>query len=177
MSVLHRCITLSHRAGDCAADVRCVTWHRHPWFDQVVKTDVEPAVKQFFLRRGYYGAVSYTDYHFGLMLDALDASGHAPNTVVLLTGDHGCVHRPAHTRRNPTCRVPMRVSRGFALLANLLCAPSQSTSEECGYLERRSVLLTRCCAADGIWANATCGRKKGWMNSTATCRSWSGCHG
>eukprot|EP00041_Stephanoeca_diplocostata_P018914 m.400493 g.400493 ORF g.400493 m.400493 type:complete len:96 (-) comp21159_c0_seq26:454-741(-) len=69
MSVLHRCITLSHRAGDCAADVRCVTWHRHPWFDQVVKTDVEPAVKQFFLRRGYYGAVSYTDYHFGTIVN------------------------------------------------------------------------------------------------------------
>lgn len=63
-----------------------IQWH--PWFDQVVKEDVEPIIAQQYLRRGYYGAVSYTDYHFGRMLDALDASGQANNTIVVLTGDH-----------------------------------------------------------------------------------------
>lgn len=59
----------------------------HPWFDQVLPTDVEPALKQHYLRVGYYGAVSYYDYHFGLMLDALDDVGVAQDTVVLVSGD------------------------------------------------------------------------------------------
>ena len=46
-------------------------------------------MKQQYLRRAYYGAVSYYDHHFGMMLDALDASGAANDTVVLVTGDHG----------------------------------------------------------------------------------------
>lgn len=50
---------------------------------------MEPLVKQQQLRVGYYGAVSYYDYHFGLMLDALQASGVAQDTVVLVSGDHG----------------------------------------------------------------------------------------
>jgi arylsulfatase A-like enzyme len=48
---------------------------------------VEPVVKQHFLRRGYYAAVSYYDSHFGLVLDALDDVGAAKDTVVLVTGD------------------------------------------------------------------------------------------
>jgi arylsulfatase A-like enzyme len=44
-------------------------------------------VKQQYLRRGYYGAVSYYDYHFGLVLDKLDAIGKANDTVVLVTGE------------------------------------------------------------------------------------------
>eukprot|EP01043_Picozoa_sp_COSAG02_P019789 COSAG02_NODE_963_length_15604_cov_10.737117_15_plen_202_part_00 len=59
----------------------------HPWFDQVLPTDVEPKVKQQHLRVGYYGAVSYYDYHFGMMLDALDSVGVAQDTVVLVSGD------------------------------------------------------------------------------------------
>ena len=31
----------------------------HPWFDQVEITDVEPLVKQQYLRRGYYASVAY----------------------------------------------------------------------------------------------------------------------
>jgi arylsulfatase A-like enzyme len=62
----------------------------HPWFDQVSQlAAAEPTQKQQYLRRAYYGAVSYFDHHFGMMLDALDASGAAANTVVLVTGDHG----------------------------------------------------------------------------------------
>lgn len=59
----------------------------HPWFDQVLPTDIEPTVKQQHLRVGYYGAVSYYDHHFGMMLDALDSVGVAQDTVVLVSGD------------------------------------------------------------------------------------------
>lgn len=41
------------------------------------------------LRHGYYACVSYTDAQVGRLLDALDRTGLAANTVVVLWGDHG----------------------------------------------------------------------------------------
>ena len=40
-------------------------------------------------RRGYYAAVSYTDYNVGKVLAELKALGLEQNTVVMLIGDHG----------------------------------------------------------------------------------------
>ena len=45
----------------------------------------------------YYASVSATDANFGVVLDALNASGYADNTIIVLLGDHGvgtcsCVH-------------------------------------------------------------------------------------
>ena len=40
-------------------------------------------------RRGYYAAVSWTDYLIGQLLDALDDAHVASSTVVALIGDHG----------------------------------------------------------------------------------------
>jgi len=37
----------------------------------------------------YYGMISHLDAHIGRLLDALDASGHAENTIVVYTADHG----------------------------------------------------------------------------------------
>ena len=42
-----------------------------------------------YMRLGYYTAVSTSDEHFGMMMDALDASGLANSTIVALLGDHG----------------------------------------------------------------------------------------
>lgn len=39
--------------------------------------------------QAYLAACSYTDKNVGRMLDALDASGHADDTIVCLWGDHG----------------------------------------------------------------------------------------
>ena len=39
------------------------------------------------LRRGYFAAVSYTDANVGLILEALEATGKAEDTVVVLMGD------------------------------------------------------------------------------------------
>lgn len=39
--------------------------------------------------QAYLAAVSYADAEIGRLLDALDASGHRDNTVVILLGDHG----------------------------------------------------------------------------------------
>lgn len=38
---------------------------------------------------GYYGAVSFLDAQVGKVLDALEASGQADNTIVIFTSDHG----------------------------------------------------------------------------------------
>ena len=39
--------------------------------------------------QAYLASISYADYEVGRLLDALDASGRADNTVVVLWGDHG----------------------------------------------------------------------------------------
>lgn len=41
------------------------------------------------LRHAYYACVSYMDAQVGKVLDALEASGKADNTIVVLWGDHG----------------------------------------------------------------------------------------
>lgn len=41
------------------------------------------------LRRGYYACVSFVDEQIGRILEALDRSGLAGNTVVVIFGDHG----------------------------------------------------------------------------------------
>lgn len=40
-------------------------------------------------RHGYYASISFLDAQIGKVLDALDASGHAGQTIVVFTSDHG----------------------------------------------------------------------------------------
>jgi choline-sulfatase len=40
-------------------------------------------------RHAYYGALSYVDRQFGAILDALNATGLADDTIVIVTSDHG----------------------------------------------------------------------------------------
>ncbi|MCB1224411.1 MAG: sulfatase [Verrucomicrobiales bacterium] len=47
----------------------------------------EDEVRHF--RHGYYASISFLDAQVGEILDALDASGHADNTIVVFTSDHG----------------------------------------------------------------------------------------
>jgi arylsulfatase A-like enzyme len=48
-----------------------------------------PAWKEREMRRAYWACVSYTDANIGRVLDALEVSPFASNTVVVLWGDHG----------------------------------------------------------------------------------------
>jgi arylsulfatase A-like enzyme len=41
------------------------------------------------IRLGYYSAVTHMDIHFGQILDTLEATGLADDTIVIMTGDHG----------------------------------------------------------------------------------------
>ncbi len=67
------------------------------------------------LIHGYYAAVSYMDAQLGKVLEALDRTGLAKNTVVVLWGDHGwhlgdhgmwC----KHTNYEQATRIPLIVS-------------------------------------------------------------------
>ena len=48
-----------------------------------------PADKAAELRHGYHACVSFIDAQVGLLLDELERSGAAANTIVVLWGDHG----------------------------------------------------------------------------------------
>ncbi len=53
------------------------------------KTGPIPDETQTRLIHGYYACVSYIDAQVGKLLDALEASGKAEQTVIVLWGDHG----------------------------------------------------------------------------------------
>lgn len=64
---------------------------------------------------GYYAAVSFLDAQVGKVLDALDRSGQADNTIVIFTSDHG-YHLGEHdfwakvSLRDESAMVPLIVS-------------------------------------------------------------------
>ena len=45
------------------------------------------------IRQHYYSAMSYTDSRVGLVLEQLDKSGFADDTIIVLLGDHGTFER------------------------------------------------------------------------------------
>lgn len=91
---------------------------------------------------GYYAAVSYMDAQVGKVLDALDQSGQADNTIVIFTSDHG-FHLGEHdfwakvSLRDESAMVPLiikvpgkkpAVCRSFVELLDLY----PTTSKLCG---------------------------------------------
>ena len=59
-------------------------WLRRKWHQWMVDNDEwKPAV------RGYLASISFADAQVGRLLDALDASPHAANTMIVLWSDHG----------------------------------------------------------------------------------------
>ncbi|MFM0727585.1 choline-sulfatase [Paraburkholderia strydomiana] len=57
----------------------------------VCETDLTPPTDQQIrnARRAYYGAIAYVDDQFGAILEALEQSGLAKDTVIVVTSDHG----------------------------------------------------------------------------------------
>ncbi len=67
------------------------------------------------LIHGYYAATSYMDAQLGLVLDALEKSGLAENTIIALWGDHGWHlgdHRfwCKHTNYEQAARIPLIIA-------------------------------------------------------------------
>lgn len=78
----------------------------------VPKDKVLPEDYAKTLIHGYYASVSFMDAQVGRVLDALESSGEADNTIIVLWGDHGwnlgdhamwCKHTPFNT----SLRVPL----------------------------------------------------------------------
>ena len=62
------------------------------WVDTlhgVSGVDLEDADEAYRTRRAYYALVTYIDDKVGELLDALDESGHADDTIIVFTSDHG----------------------------------------------------------------------------------------
>lgn len=65
--------------------------------------------------RSYYGTITHVDHEIGLLLDTLEASGAATNTLVVFSSDHGDqLFEHDITDKNcffePSVRVPLMVS-------------------------------------------------------------------
>lgn len=66
-------------------------FHRSPTADSTVSKNFKTGHRRNWRKsvRNYFSAFSHGDYHLGTVWDALMASPHADNTVVILLTDHG----------------------------------------------------------------------------------------
>ena len=74
-------------------------------------------------RAGYYGLISYLDQKIGRLLDVLEETGQARDTVVIYTSDHGEMNGEHGMWRKsnfyePSVRVPLQVAWPGRLPAN-----------------------------------------------------------
>ncbi len=65
------------------------TWGELRQYSDIPATGPLDDAKARHLIHGYYAATSYMDAQLGRVLDALDATGLAGNTIIVLWGDHG----------------------------------------------------------------------------------------
>lgn len=65
------------------------TWGELRQYNDIPAVGPLDDAKTRHLIHGYHAAVSFMDAQLGRVLDALDASGMAKNTVIVLWGDHG----------------------------------------------------------------------------------------
>jgi len=76
--------------------------------------------------RGYLAAISFADAQVGRLLDALEKSEHAGNTIVVLWGDHGWhlgekQHWRKHALWERTTRTTLIISAPGGIKKNRLC--------------------------------------------------------
>lgn len=72
-----------------------ITLSSHGPFDipkEYRELQIEPSLDQTKLG-GYFQSVHYTDKQIGIFLDSLDKEGLLDNTVVVIYGDHGGIHK------------------------------------------------------------------------------------
>jgi len=90
------------------------TWGELRQYSDIPETGPLTADQQRQLIHGYHAAVSYMDAQLGRVLDALDQTGFARNTIIVLWGDHGwhlgdhgmwC----KHTNYEQAARIPLIV--------------------------------------------------------------------
>ncbi|MDG5766040.1 sulfatase [Balneolales bacterium ANBcel1] len=65
------------------------SWELRNYPDIPERGEPIPMEKQLELLHGYYASVSFVDAQIGYILDALEETGLADNTAIVLFGDHG----------------------------------------------------------------------------------------
>lgn len=119
------------------------TFEVHLPFDQLCYTPDDPdavklppylpdAPENRMERAGFHGAIRYMDEAFGVILDALDDTGHRDDTIVVFTTDHGeAFPRAKSTLYDPGIGTALmvRVPEGVTgvcdgLLSNIDLAPT-----------------------------------------------------
>lgn len=107
-------------------------------YTDVPKDKILPEDYARQLIHGYYASISYMDAQLGRVLDALEASGEADNTIIVFWGDHGwnlgdhamwCKHTPFNT----SLRVPL-----------IFAAPGLDPGRSPGMVEYVDVFPTLC---------------------------------
>jgi arylsulfatase len=86
-------LPLSYRAGAENKNMPDVPTDEHDYGNYIAGTWTEDQAKSYLAR--YYGYVSYIDDQMMRVLDALKATGHYENTLIVFTSDHGdmlCEH-------------------------------------------------------------------------------------
>jgi choline-sulfatase len=81
------------------------------WHIPAIFRDLTTAQKQG-ITAAYYTSVEFVDKNIGLLLDALQATGHERDTLVVLTGDHGYMlgqhgRFEKHCSYEPAVRAPL----------------------------------------------------------------------
>ena len=81
--------------------------------------------------QAYLATISFADAQIGRVLDALDRSGHADNTIVVLWGDHGWHlgekdHWRKHALWDVSTRTPLIFSAPRGVAKDKLCHPPVS---------------------------------------------------
>ncbi len=90
-------------------------WGELRQYDAIPQNGPLPVETQLEMIHGYHAAVSYVDAQIGRVLDTLESTGLAGNTVVVLWGDHGwhlgdhgfwC----KHTNYEQAARIPLVIA-------------------------------------------------------------------
>jgi len=106
-----RTVLPQYTEAERATQPGTLSHHRqHRQFDQIT------AEQTLYIRQYYYGLITHLDHELGRLFDAVEASGHADDTLVLLTVDHGCMlgEHGLYTKQPhdhaETARVPLILS-------------------------------------------------------------------
>jgi len=95
------------------------------------------------LRHGYLAAISYVDSQIGRVLDALDKSGEADNTVIALWSDHG-FHLGEHSLWCKTSTYEMDARVPLIIAAPKMARPGEPTQAVVELIDLYPTLVDLC---------------------------------